>query len=213
MTQGPLIIVGCGGFGREVNSLVEDLRANGLGWDVVGFVDDAPSAADQTRLAALGIAHLGPLDVLRDPEQTADLAVAIGSPAVRKKIVYDLHQFSFSYPTLVHPAATVGRHVSLGAGAIIAPGARLSAHIVVGDHVHIDQQATVGHDCVISPFSRLNPASCVSGSVEVGEGALIGANATILPGVKVGEWSTVGAGAVVTHAVPPRTVVKGVPAR
>jgi acetyltransferase-like isoleucine patch superfamily enzyme len=40
----------------------------------------------------------------------------------------------------------------------------------------------------------------------------IGANATILPGVRLGAGSVVGAGAVVTRGVPPRTVVLGVPA-
>jgi acetyltransferase-like isoleucine patch superfamily enzyme len=41
----------------------------------------------------------------------------------------------------------------------------------------------------------------------------LGANATILPGIRVGVGSVVGAGAVVTHDVPPWTVVHGVPAR
>jgi acetyltransferase-like isoleucine patch superfamily enzyme len=41
----------------------------------------------------------------------------------------------------------------------------------------------------------------------------IGTNAVILPGVTVGRGSIVGAGAVVTHDVPPFSVVAGVPAR
>jgi acetyltransferase-like isoleucine patch superfamily enzyme len=40
----------------------------------------------------------------------------------------------------------------------------------------------------------------------------IGAAATILPGVTIGADSVVAAGAVVTHDVPPATVVAGVPA-
>jgi acetyltransferase-like isoleucine patch superfamily enzyme len=41
----------------------------------------------------------------------------------------------------------------------------------------------------------------------------IGTSAVILPGVTVGRGSIVGAGAVVTHDVPPFTIVAGVPAR
>ena len=41
----------------------------------------------------------------------------------------------------------------------------------------------------------------------------IGTNAVILPGVTVGRGAIVGAGAVVTHDVPPFAIVAGVPAR
>ena len=41
----------------------------------------------------------------------------------------------------------------------------------------------------------------------------IGAAATILQGVTIGADSVVAAGAVVTHDVPPATLVAGVPAK
>jgi acetyltransferase-like isoleucine patch superfamily enzyme len=41
----------------------------------------------------------------------------------------------------------------------------------------------------------------------------VGGGAVLLPGVEVGEEAFVGAGAVVTHDVAPRTLVVGVPAR
>ena len=47
----------------------------------------------------------------------------------------------------------------------------------------------------------------------VKRGASIGSNATILCGLTIGEEAIVGAGSVVTHDVPPRTIVAGNPAR
>ena len=44
-------------------------------------------------------------------------------------------------------------------------------------------------------------------------GARVGGGAILCPGVEVGEEAFVGAGAVVTKDVPPRTVVVGTPAR
>jgi acetyltransferase-like isoleucine patch superfamily enzyme len=41
----------------------------------------------------------------------------------------------------------------------------------------------------------------------------IGTGAVLLPGVTIGRGSLVGAGAVVTHDVPPFSIVAGVPAR
>ena len=44
-------------------------------------------------------------------------------------------------------------------------------------------------------------------------GARVGGGATLLPGIEIGEEAFVGAGAVVTRDVPPRTLVVGSPAR
>ena len=44
-------------------------------------------------------------------------------------------------------------------------------------------------------------------------GARIGGGAILCPGIEIGEEAFVGAGAVVTKDVPPRTVVVGNPAR
>jgi maltose O-acetyltransferase len=49
--------------------------------------------------------------------------------------------------------------------------------------------------------------------VIIGDGAWLASRVTILPGVTVGNGSIVAAGAVVTHDVPPNTLVAGVPAR
>jgi maltose O-acetyltransferase len=49
--------------------------------------------------------------------------------------------------------------------------------------------------------------------ITIADGAWIGGGAIVLPGVSIGEEAVVGAGAVVTRDVEPRTVVAGNPAR
>ena len=49
--------------------------------------------------------------------------------------------------------------------------------------------------------------------VAIGDDAWIGANASIMRGVVIGNGAVVAAGAVVTHDVPPYSVVGGNPAR
>jgi len=51
------------------------------------------------------------------------------------------------------------------------------------------------------------------GRIRVNDNCFIGNRAIILPNVTIGPNSIVGAGAVVTHDVPPNTIVAGVPAR
>lgn len=48
--------------------------------------------------------------------------------------------------------------------------------------------------------------------VDIGRNVWIGNRATILKGVKVGNGAVVAAGAVVTHNVPDKCLVAGVPA-
>ncbi len=212
MTTG-LVIIGCGGFGREVFGIVAAVNAAGGDWTVEGFVDDGPSPHDQKAVAALGSVLLGTVDDLVGRAEPATVIVAIGSPSVRRRITERLAGVDVTYPTLVHPDATVGSDVILGSGTVVAPGARLSTAICVGRHVHIDQNVAVGHDTVIADFARLNPQACISGSVSIDTEALIGANATVLQGLRVGAGATVGAGGVVVRNVAPHCTVKGIPAR
>lgn len=50
-------------------------------------------------------------------------------------------------------------------------------------------------------------------SIEVGNDVWIGRESIIMPGVKVGDGAAIGTRSVVTHDVPPYTVVGGAPAR
>ena len=209
----PLVIVGCGGFGREVFGTVGAVRAAGGAWEVEGFVDDDPSPTDRAAVTALGARIVGTVAHLAARTDPVHAVIAIGGAAARRAVVERLAHAPVTFPVLVHPDATIGHPVSLGVGVVVAAGARLSTNVVVGAHVHVDQNATVGHDTVLHDFSRLNPQACVSGSVVVGAGALVGASATVLQGLRVGESATVGAGAVVTRSTPPDVVTTGVPAR
>ena len=49
--------------------------------------------------------------------------------------------------------------------------------------------------------------------VLIGHDTWIGHRAIIMPGIKIGNGSVIAAGAVVTHDVPPYTIVAGVPAK
>jgi len=209
----PLFIIGAGGFGREVFSIIEALAADGGLARPAGFIDDAPSPLDLERVEALGSVVVGSVHdlVLRTGRFSAILAM--GSASDRRNVAGLLSHSPVTFPVLVHPDTTLGCGVRLAEGVVIAAGSRLSTNIDVGRHVHIDQNAVVGHDCTLEDFSRLNPQACVSGAVRIGSGALVGANATVLQGLDVGEDAIVGAGAVVTRPIQSNTTVKGVPAR
>lgn len=210
----PLVIVGCGGFGREVFCIVEAINAaHGPVWKVEGFVDDTPSAEDCARVHALGSSVIGPVPTLSRSDGEMAVVIAIGAPAARAGVAARLRNPRLSFPPLMHPHATLGGAVTLADGIVIAAGARLSTNIRLGAHVQVDQNVTVGHDVRVGDYSRLNPQACVSGSVQIGEAVLVGANSTVLPGLRVGSGAIVGAQACVVRDVAEGATVKGVPAR
>lgn len=68
----------------------------------------------------------------------------------------------------------------------------------VGEYCWINQQVTIGYNGGEAPV--------------LGDNTHICANSVVIGGITLGEGAVVGAGAVVTHDVPPYTVVAGVPA-
>ncbi len=127
----------------------------------------------------------------------------------------------------------VWQYVVILSGAVIGRDGNICSHcfienqVVVGDRVTVKcgvqlwDGVTLEDDVFVGPNATFTndrePRSRNAGATLlptlVKKGASIGANATILPGLTIGEGAMVGAGAVVTKDVPPRTLVVGNPAR
>jgi sugar O-acyltransferase (sialic acid O-acetyltransferase NeuD family) len=205
----PLVIVGTGGHGREVMDIVEAVNARRPTFDLLGFVDDRLD--NDALVQARGSRIIGPIDALRSSR--AAYVIGIGSGEVRKRIDEQLTRWGLEAATLVHPHATLGSLVVLGAGVVVASGAQLTTNITLGRHAHVNVRASVSHDCRLADYVTVSPGATVSGTVTIEEGALLGAGCTVLQGRTIGSWSTVGAGAVVVDDVAPGVVAVGVPAR
>ena len=132
-----------------------------------------------------------------------------------------------------HPETfEIGDNVFIGSQAFIQ--GRFDGRCKIGDHVWIGPQSYFdARDLVLGDHVGWGPAAKVLGSahtglpveapiietdlvikpVRVDDWADIGTGAVLLPGITVGKGAIVGAGAVVTHNVPPFAKVAGVPAR
>lgn len=99
----------------------------------------------------------------------------------------------------------------------------LSPGVVI--HTHVEASIVIGERCDIGPGVEFIPGSHIIGTssrragsgtanpILIGNGCWLGAKSIILGGVSIGDGCIVAAGAVVTHNVPPNSLVAGVPAR
>lgn len=118
--------------------------------------------------------------------------------------------------------AVLGENCNIGQNVVVSPGVTLGKNVKVQNNVSIYQGVTCDDDVFLGPscvFTNvINPRSAVVrrgeyASTHVGKGATIGANATIVCGNDIGAFAFIGAGAVVTSAVPAYALLVGNPAR
>jgi sugar O-acyltransferase (sialic acid O-acetyltransferase NeuD family) len=205
----PLVIVGAGGFGREVLGLVRDINSANPVFDFLGYLDDGD--VDAALLGRLGARVLGGSARLTELDVT--YVIAIASASSRKAIDGVARNSRRTAATLCHPSAAIGGDVRLGEGTIVCGQAQLTTNIQVGRHSVINLGCTVGHDVVIGERVTVHPGVHVSGGVVIGDGATLGTGSVVLPGVRIGAGSFVGAGAVVARDVAPLITVVGPVAR
>lgn len=117
----------------------------------------------------------------------------------------------------------VGTFVEIQKGAKIGTNCKISSHTFICEGVTVEDEVFIGHG--VTFINDLYPRATAAGGAlqtetdwkciptTVRKGASIGSGSTILAGITVGENAIVGAGSVVTHDVPPDTVVAGNPAR
>ncbi len=123
-----LVIVGAGGFGREVLQWARDSWPDHAA-RIAGFLSDDPKRLDGF---STGLSILGP--VASYEKLPGDyLLLGIGVAYSRRMVAESLMARGAEFVTLVHPTAVVAESARMGRGSIVCPGAIVSDSATLGE--------------------------------------------------------------------------------
>jgi sugar O-acyltransferase (sialic acid O-acetyltransferase NeuD family) len=206
-----VVIIGAGGFGREVLDVFDACNHVKMKYDVLGFIVENEYYTPNSIVNDKPV--LGDLTWLMAHKNEVFVVCAIGIPQHRRRIIQQVRKMGCRFCNIIHPTAILTRWVRMGEGVIITAGCILTNQIQIGCHVHINLDCTIGHSAVLEDFATLAPGVHVSGNVLVGTGCYIGTGTNIIEKKQLGEWSIIGAGSMIVEDVPANSTVVGVPGK
>lgn len=207
-----IYIIGAGGFGREVQWLIERINAVDPVWNIRGYIDDNQTGIINNHPVVGTVDSF--LHAREDDPRKVAVVCAIGSSKVRKTV---LDRFAFydwiDFPNLIDPSVLMSDRISMGRGNIICAGNILTVNITLGDFNIINLDCTVGHDVVMKDYVTLYPSANISGATILENCVEIGTGAHIIQGLSVGSGSIIGAGSVVIRDIPSCCTAVGNPCK
>jgi sugar O-acyltransferase (sialic acid O-acetyltransferase NeuD family) len=206
----PMLIIGAGGFGREVLSMLNSMSSGMQIGAPSGFIDDGIPKGTMVN----GLPVLGGLEVLKEYSEAA-LVIAVGNGSTRERILSKIDSGKFTFPNVIHPSALfqAPQRIKMGKGNIICAGSIFTVDIQLGDFCIVNLGCTVGHDAELESFSSLMPGVRISGGARLRKGCYIGTGANLIKATEVGAGSIIGAGAMVDRDIPHNVTAVGVPCR
>jgi len=206
-----ILIIGAGGFGREVLWTINDCNEIKEKYSVLGFIDDDKPLHGHS---IDGFSVLGGLDwIEKNYQKSISCVIAIGDSLSKKEIVNQLKKIEPTYDTIIHPTVISSKSITIGEGTIIQAGTIMTINIAIGKHVHLNIDSTVGHDTIIEDYVTINPGVHINGKTTIGSSTYVGTGVVMKQEIKIGSESIIGAGAVLLENVPEKSLYVGVPAK
>lgn len=204
-----IVIIGAGGFGREVAWLIERINGNLPIYEILGFIDDETPKG--TKLGNYQV--VGNISSLKEYDSDLCVCVAIGNANIRRKVVSKIKLIKdFCFPNLIDPTAIVRKDL-LGEGNIICANNVFTVDYLLKDFIIINLMCTMGHDVKIESYVTVYPGVNISGNVYVNELSEIGTGTKIIQGKSIGKNSIIGAGSMVNKDITDNVTAVGSPAK
>ena len=205
-----IVIVGAGGFGREVEWLIKRInQQNNNKWNILGYVDD--NLEKGKKITNLEVIYN--TEELSQTKEKTNVVIAIGNAKVRKTIYNKIkNNENLAFPNLIDPSAIIGE-IDLGKGNIICAGTIATVNIKLNDFNIINLDCTIGHDDILEDFITVYPSVNISGNTNIKELVEIGTGTQIIQGKNICSNVIIGAGAVVVKDIIEAGTYVGIPVK
>ena len=199
-----ILIVGAGGFGREVLHWARDAWPD-YAEKIVGFLSADPSRSV-------------PLPIVGDPTEFRPVPgdaflLAIGIPGVRRVVAESLIARNAYFLTLIHPSAMVSMTAVVEDGCIVGPFSIASDATRLGRFSLLNYHSSLGHDASTGDYAVLSPYATLGGGARISDDVFVGLHGSVGPGKSVGSRSKVSANTCVLTDAPSDCLIFGVPGR
>lgn len=203
-----LFIIGAGGFAKEVYLLAKDCN-----FIINSFID--------TQSGSLLNLPIHTEDEINLSNQ--NVAIAVGAPHIRKKIVNNLIKkfHNINFVNLIHPTSIsmMGfsyfneNHVRLGIGNIVSANCIITSNIEFKNFCQLNLSTTIGHDTNLGNFFTTAPGVHISGNNNISDEVYFGTNSSSIEKINITNNVIIGAGACVTKDILEEGTYVGVPAK
>ncbi|WP_407450197.1 hypothetical protein [Fibrobacter sp.] len=161
-----LLILGAGQYGQMAAEIAQEMGI----FAKIAFLDDSFLAChpEQATRVEGSMADL--------PKFAADYRygfVAIGNPALRRRLTEQLLQNNMTPATLVHPTAYVSPSAKLEPGCCIEPLAVVQTDAVLGTATFVASGAVVRHNAVVGEYCHVDCNAVVNSTANVPAGTHI----------------------------------------
>jgi sugar O-acyltransferase (sialic acid O-acetyltransferase NeuD family) len=206
-----LVIIGAGGFGREVADTVRSINQVKETYHLLGFIDDADHLKNRTINDMVVLGNRTDLKALGSNGNIC-AAIAIANAQMKKEITEDLDGF-VTWDNIIHPTAQVSDYCDMGTGNILQAFSIVGPNARVGNHCMINARSGMGHDARMDDYVSVMSLCDITGGVHLKEGVYLALGVGIIPGITIGEYAYVCAGSIVFKDVEARATMIGNPAK
>jgi len=203
-----IIIVGAGGFAREVYSWANDAFSK-KNYKIKGFLSYNQKDLDGFNVK---VGVLGNDDNYKIDKNDLFI-IAIGNIDIKKRAVKKLKKRGAKFISLIHPTSLIIPTAKIGEGVVICPYCLISDNVQLDDFVMMNTYASCGHDVKVGKYSILSPYVALNGFVKLENEVFVGTHATVIAYKKVGFKSKISANSVVIKDVLANRTVIGVPGK